>query len=64
MTETGYYTDADGDWIHNESELVSGLKQFYRETGVQPYVYILPNGESILSAQFWGEAVQPVFQDA
>ena len=46
VTETGYYTDADGDWIHNESELVSGLKQFYRETGVQPYVYILPNGES------------------
>lgn len=46
VTETGYYTDADGDWIHNESVLTNGLKSFYRKTGVQPYVYILPNGES------------------
>lgn len=27
-------------------ELVAGLRKFYQETGVQPYVYILPNGES------------------
>lgn len=46
VTETGYYTDADGDWIHNQSELTAGLKEFYHKTGVQPYVYILPNGES------------------
>ncbi len=46
VTETGYYTDADGDWIHNQSELTAGLRKFYQETGVQPYVYILPNGES------------------
>ena len=46
VTETGYYTDADGDWIHNQGELTAGLRKFYQETGVQPYVYILPNGES------------------
>ena len=46
VTETGYYTDADGDWIHDQSELTAGLRKFYQETGVQPYVYILPNGES------------------
>ena len=32
--------------IHNQSELTAGLRKFYQETGVQPYVYILPNGES------------------
>ena len=26
VTETGYYTDADGDWIHNQSELTAGLR--------------------------------------
>lgn len=46
VTETGYYTDADGDWIHDQSELTAGLRKFYQKTGVQPYVYILPNGES------------------
>jgi len=42
--ETGYYTDADGDWIRRPDKLISGMQQFYRETGVQPYLYILPNG--------------------
>ncbi|MCL2825895.1 MAG: hypothetical protein FWD72_00645 [Eggerthellaceae bacterium] len=46
VKETGYYTDADGDWIHNASALTSGMKAFYKETGVQPYLYILPNGMS------------------
>jgi uncharacterized membrane protein len=44
--ETGYYTDADGDWIHRPSKLTSGMRSFYRETGVQPYLYILPNGSN------------------
>ncbi|MBR2752749.1 MAG: hypothetical protein IKE02_03415, partial [Lachnospiraceae bacterium] len=43
---TAYYTDADGDWIHNSYTLEEGMKQFYEETGVQPYVYILPNGST------------------
>ena len=50
VNETGYYTDEDGDWIHNPATLEKGLKHFYEETGVQPYVYILPNG-SVTSTQ-------------
>lgn len=46
VTETGYYTDKDGDWISNSSQLESGMRSFYQETGVQPYLYILPNGSS------------------
>ena len=42
--DVGWYTDADGDWIHNENQLTGGLKAFYQKTGVRPYVYILPNG--------------------
>ena len=26
------------------SQLESGMRQFYQETGVQPYLYLLPNG--------------------
>ncbi len=42
--ETAYYTDEDGDWIHDQAALEKGLRQFYEATGIQPYVYILPNG--------------------
>lgn len=44
VTETEYYTD-EGEWIVSESRLLEGLEDFYEETGVQPYVYILANGE-------------------
>ena len=43
VTETGYYTD-EGGWFSNRSELESGMRQFYRDTGVQPYLYLLANG--------------------
>lgn len=43
VTETGYYTDQDG-WFSNRGELESGMREFYRLTGVQPYLYLLPNG--------------------
>ena len=39
VNETDYYTDELG-WINNETKLVRGLKYFYEETGVQPYLYI------------------------
>jgi hypothetical protein len=39
VTETDYYTDTIG-WIGNRSELTSGMKHFYEETGVQPYLYL------------------------
>ena len=46
VSKTDWYTDADGDWIHSAGALTSGLEHFFDKTGVQPYVYILPNGES------------------
>jgi hypothetical protein len=39
VTETGYFTDKAG-WIDNEKTFLTGLKEFYKTTGVQPYVYI------------------------
>ena len=39
VEETGYYTDELG-WISNPSALTSGMRSFYEETGVQPYLYI------------------------
>ncbi|MDD4769463.1 MAG: hypothetical protein PHT52_06685 [Eubacteriales bacterium] len=42
VVETGYYTDTL-DWIQNKTTLTAGMKNFYRETGVQPYLYITDN---------------------
>lgn len=39
VTETGYYTDELG-WIGNSTTLTAGMKNFYQETGVQPYLYL------------------------
>ena len=39
VNETEYYTDGL-DWISNETKLIKGLKYFYKETGVQPYLYL------------------------
>ena len=51
VTETAYYTDQDGDWIHDPAALESGMRAFYEKTGVQPYVYILPNGTTTSVSQ-------------
>lgn len=51
VTETAYYTDEDGGWITNESTLTSGMREFYEETGVQPYLYILENGSVTSSSE-------------
>src|SRR5699024_3169716 len=42
VNETEYYHD-ELDWIRNPSELESGLKHFYKETNMQPFVYIADN---------------------
>lgn len=42
VNETGYYTDELG-WISNETKLLTGLKNFHKKTGVQPYLYIVDN---------------------
>lgn len=39
VNETRYYTDELG-WINNESKLLDGLRHFYKETGVQPYLFL------------------------
>ena len=39
VDETGYYTDELG-WIVDSGRLTSGMKDFYRQTGIQPYLYI------------------------
>lgn len=39
VNETEYYTD-ELDWISSSSKLEAGMKYFYKETGVQPYLYI------------------------
>ena len=37
--ETSYYTDNLG-WIRKPAKLESGMKEFYKATGVQPHLYI------------------------
>ena len=44
VVETAYFTDDDHDWIDRPSHLEDGMRHFYQMTGVQPYLYILPNG--------------------
>lgn len=39
VNETGYFTDELG-WITNVTTLTAGMKNFYKETGVQPYLYL------------------------
>lgn len=43
VQETPYFTD-EGDWISNPPQLEQAMRQFYMDTGVQPYLYIEPNG--------------------
>lgn len=56
--ESAFYTDEDGDWIHNAQVLETGMRRFYDETGVWPYVYILPNGSTRSSQQLTDMAQQ------
>lgn len=65
VQETGYYTD-DGGWISSPSTLEAGMRQFFEETGVQPYLYILPNGASSSTqelSQYAQQLYSQLFQD-
>ena len=43
VTETAYYTD-HLDWLgKNNEQALKGLRYFYRQTGVQPYVFLTNN---------------------
>lgn len=56
VNRTDFYTDADGDWIHDAGRLTRGLEEFFNKTGAQPYVYILPNGTSSSTAELTAAA--------
>ncbi|WP_218971929.1 hypothetical protein [Raoultibacter phocaeensis] len=62
VDETGYYTDNDGDWIRNASVLEKGMKAFFKETGVQPYLYIEKNG-SVTSVQKLTEQAEALYDE-
>lgn len=46
VTETDYFADNLG-WVENQTTLLSGMKEFYVETGVQPYLYLTDNIDGI-----------------
>jgi len=46
VKETGYYTDNLG-WINRSTTLTNGMKSFYKETGVQPYLYLADEDEVV-----------------
>lgn len=56
VNETAYYTDELG-WILNDREIISGMRDFYRRTGVQPYLYLTErvNGSASPTAQEIGD---------
>lgn len=63
VQETPYFTD-EGDWIANPQQLEQAMRQFYMETGVQPYLFIEPNGAyrssselSSLASQFYQDNI-------
>lgn len=64
VNETAYYTDQAG-WIGNETMLLKGLKNFYRATGVQPYLYITDNvnGERIYSDEVLENYAQALYPE-
>lgn len=47
VQKTEWYEDRIG-WVSNKSTLISGLEDFYKATGVQPYVLLVP-----YSNQYW-----------
>ncbi len=66
--DAGFYTDECG-WIQNRTELEMGLKEFYSDTGIAPYVYIIDNIEGDYDPptekieQFAEEQYQSLFKD-
>ncbi|WP_080797302.1 hypothetical protein [Arabiibacter massiliensis] len=50
VVKTPYYADEDGGWIRYPNQLVTGMRAFQDETGVQPYLHILSDGASASSA--------------
>lgn len=51
QTSPVHYVDEDGGWIGDVNEFERGMEVFYDETGVEPFVYILPNGSVTSTAE-------------
>jgi len=64
VNETEYYTDELG-WISNETQLKRGMKKFYKETGVQPYLYITDNvnGEHLTEVEPLADYAEALYQN-
>ena len=41
VNKTDWYQD-NLNWVSNKQVLINGLERFYKETGIQPYVLLLP----------------------
>lgn len=42
VDKTGYLSDETG-WLSDKSDTLEGLREFYKKTGVQPYLYVTDN---------------------
>lgn len=47
VSKTDWYEDKIG-WITSKNDLITGLEEFYKKTGIQPYVLFVP-----YSGQYW-----------
>lgn len=47
VSKSDWYEDDIG-WITSKSKLITGLERFYNETGIQPYILLVP-----YSAEYW-----------
>lgn len=47
VSKTDWYEDNIG-WVSSKNTLISGLEDFYKKTGIQPYVLFVPYSE-----QYW-----------
>lgn len=64
VVETDYLTDNLG-WIGSRSKLEDGMKYFYKETGVQPYLYLTDdvNGSKTPSLQQLEEYTNSLYDE-
>ena len=68
VQETGYYTD-NLFWFSNDTALLNGMKDYYKQTGVQPYLYITDQVDgsrdpsSAQMEQFANELYDELFAD-
>lgn len=59
VSKTDWYEDKIG-WVSSKNTMISGLEDFYKETGVQPYILFVPYSE-----EYWnGNTIQPTKADA